>query len=197
MKKNRFGARSRGLFVALVLSLAALTSTAVASGPAPTSSVANFEQKFMSRTIDHHFLGVQMAQLCTKRATDPLLRDTCQRTGASQAEQIPVLQQWLRDWYGRDEQPNLPPSGAATLRRLERKPNGERFDVAMAREFIRHHRRQIKESSKCVRTAYHAELRAMCQQQIETQSKDIQDFKTVLDHYGRDRGRGHARKQKH
>ena len=49
-------------------------SVTIASAPAPSQSVSNFEIKFMTDMIDHHHMAVMMAEMGLAKAIHPELR---------------------------------------------------------------------------------------------------------------------------
>jgi len=172
--------------VAGLLLSALFAAPSAASAPAPDRATQEFEIKFMERTIEHHLLGIEMAELCVEKATDPppagdaTLVDTCQTIIADQSAEVEQLQTWLRDWYGIEFQPKLP---GGTLNQLEMLA-GEDFDVAVSEMFIEHHLRQIKLSTRCLLRAEHRELQQFCQHTIDVQSADIVTFETILRQHG-------------
>ena len=182
--------------------LLAVTGTAVAAGPvaadepAPHRSEARFEVKFMTQTIDHHFLAVKMGELCLEKATAPppfsdgTLRATCVNIVAAQNAQIQKLQTWLADWYGIEKEPTLPPGGEQTLRKLQRE-DGENFDVDVSKRFIEHHRQLIPRAERCTEEAAHQELADLCAMMVQAQLEEIQVFDGIINDHDRRAGHGH------
>lgn len=177
--------RAAGSVAVLALALTAVVAVrpAAANAPAPDRRTADFEIRFLEFTIDHHFMGVQMAQLCVQKATlppptsDARLKQLCGQIAADQQQEMQQLQTWLKQWYGIDYQPQIrQPGQIQRLQRLE----GERFDIEISRMFIQHHERQIRESQRCLDRAFHPELRAFCQHTIEEQSREIQEFRAII-----------------
>lgn len=172
--------------------LVALSGPAAAEAPAPTPQQARFEVDFMMDTIDHHYLGVRMGQMCVERATAPppssdqTLRDTCAQIVATQTQEIQQLQTWLADWYGITKEPELPPNGDAMLDKLARR-EGESFDIEVSRMFIQHHQSFLPVADKCTETAAHAELRDLCAQMYDTQAREIDVFTSILNDHGLNR----------
>lgn len=178
--------------IAATLAAVAVSALAVApaaaSAPAPDPAARQFEIRFMERTIEHHLMGVEMAELCLEKATPPppatdtALRDRCEMIRADQTAEAAQLTAWLRDWYGVEFEPKM---GMGMLRQLM-KADGEEFDVEVSEMFIEHHLRQIRESTKCLLRAWHAELRELCQHTIDVQSQDIVVFRSILIDHGED-----------
>ena len=190
-----------GLFA---LAVVTILPSAPAYGHAPTEAQKAFEIEFMQETIDHHFSGVEMAELCLDKATSKKLRRVCSDIATGQAEEIRLLQRYLEDWYEIEKEPELMPADQQMLEELAAL-EGRAFDVALSEAFIEHHRTQIGRSQVCLEEAFHRELVRLCKKQITTQSREIRVFEQVIagdrndghgeehghDHHGHDHG-GHA-----
>jgi uncharacterized protein (DUF305 family) len=180
---------------AMLLTLAA--GSAVASGPAPEPNKAAFEQAFLTNTIDHHFMAVEMGELCVAKATHPKLPDVCQDIVENQSAEIEEMRGYLRDWYGYDKQPMMPDDpldgDMADMEELEAAAVGEEFDVLVSTMFIEHHLLQIARSKRCLRKAYHDELKDLCRRQIKAQTREIRIFHKVIHAYGDEHGHDHDR----
>jgi uncharacterized protein (DUF305 family) len=172
---------------------------AVASGPAPEAPEAAFEQAFLTNTIDHHFMAVEMGELCVAKGTHPKLPDVCQDIVEDQSAEIEEMRGYLRDWYGYDKEPMMPDDpldgDMSDMEELEQAAVGEAFDVLVSEMFIEHHLLQIARSKRCLRKAYHDELKDLCRRQIKTQAREIRIFDKVIHAYrddgGHDRSNGH------
>lgn len=168
--------------------LAFAAAPVAAEEPAPDRSTQRFEIRFMEFTIEHHLMGVEMAELCIEKTTPPppegdaTLVERCEMIRQAQAQQAELLQQWLLDWYGVEFEPKM---SSGQLQKLI-KAEGEEFDVEVTEMFIEHHLRQIKESQKCLERAYHDELLELCQLMIAQQSADIVVFRDILQQHGED-----------
>jgi uncharacterized protein (DUF305 family) len=88
------------------------------SGPAPDREVAKFEVRYMTFSIDHHTVGIKMAELCVSKAVHNELRDLCRRAIESQRREIDQLHTWLDQWYGLDYEPEIKKSDTRMLERL-------------------------------------------------------------------------------
>lgn len=173
-------ARRRTRAVAVLGALAALAGSAPAQADAPAPQDAESELQFLRETVDHHFMGVKMGEACLRRATVRSLRDLCAGIVVNQATQISQMRMMmLRDWYGVDEQPTLTAAQRRALRRM-RARRGKAFDRTISRQFIGHHRIQIRRARSCVKTADHADLRNLCRRQINGQVREIREFRHFL-----------------
>lgn len=189
------------LAVAAAGALALSPLAASGSGPAPEASQASFEQAFLTNTIDHHFMAVEMGRMCVEKGRNRKLRDVCQDIVDDQSAEIEEMRGYLRDWYGTDKEPMMPDDpldgGMADMEELEEAAPGREFDVLVSRMFIEHHLLQIARSTRCLRMAYHDELEDLCRRQIRIQSAEIRIFENVIRAYhggrgGKEDGHGHG-----
>jgi uncharacterized protein (DUF305 family) len=196
------------LAVAAAAAVALLPLAASGSGPAPEASQASFEQAFLTNTIDHHFMAVEMGRMCVEKGRNRKLRDVCQDIVDDQSAEIEEMRGYLRDWYGTDKEPMMPDDpldgGMADMEELEQAAAGREFDVLVSRMFIEHHLLQIARSTRCLRMAYHDELKDLCRRQIRLQGAEIRVFESVIRAYHGDRGgkedghgHGHGDRRRH
>lgn len=143
--------------------------------------------RYLSDTIDHHFLAVQMAQSCVQKAIHPELGALCQRIASDQGNEITQMQGWLTDWYlsegvdrrNVDAEPELPPSGEQMLRQLQQ-ASGAEFEIIFMQMMIQYHEMAVREAGHCLRQSYHAELRGLCGHIIGEQSAEIAQMRAWL-----------------
>ena len=166
--------------VAFTFSLVCLSAApALADGPAPDRATAKFEIRFMEDMIDHHFMAVQMAQICEQKAVHEELHSLCQNIEQTQTQEIQEMQSWLQQWYGISYQPQMTNGDMQQLERLA-SLSGAEFEIEFMKIMIRHHWRAIVMASQCVDRAFHEELRSLCENIIITQSQEIQQMRTWL-----------------
>jgi uncharacterized protein (DUF305 family) len=161
------------------VAIAALAGPALTDQPAPRKGQQRFEVRFLTETVDHHFAGVRMGELCVETATVDRLRDVCSEIVTGQSEEIQELRSFLRGWYESDKQPELSRKDQRDLAHLQ-SLDGPAFDVAVSQMFIEHHGIQVKRSTRCLKRAFHEELRDICARQIELQSAEIEQFERIL-----------------
>lgn len=180
--------------LATALTLSACSSSERALGPAPdapaadqaapTRAAATFEIKFLENMIDHHHMAVMMAEVCVQKAhrselIHTELRDLCADIAESQSAEMRLMQRWLRDWYGISYQPQMKPGDERMVEKLAAL-DGAEFEIEFMRMMIKHHEKAIKEAEQCVRRAYHAQLRGLCENIIEAQTAEIELMRTWL-----------------
>ena len=155
------------------------TLSAPASQPAPNRGTANFEVRFLTGMIDHHHMAVMMAEMCPGRATHAELLQLCESIRTSQMEEIEMMQQWLRDWYGVNYAPEMKPRDERMMAEMAMM-SGEEFEIEFMEMMSEHHSRAIKEAQKCERRAFHPELQQLCHNIISTQSAEISQMQQWL-----------------
>lgn len=175
--RSKILARTLGATAATFL-LAVFVTQAKADAPAPRPA-AQFEVKYLSGTIDHHFMAVQMSELCPGRVVLPPLLDLCSQIVSDQGGEIEQMKGWLRSWYGFEKEPVMRPSDETQLRKLAAL-SGPAFDVTYMRMMSRHHERGVREAARCLRQSFHPELRNFCAHVIEEQNREIAMMKSWL-----------------
>ena len=176
-------AARRLLAVALVV-VSFTAVPALADGPAPTQSQSNYEIRFMTNMIDHHFMAVQVAELCQERAIHEELLALCQQIESTQQQEIDQMQTWLEQWYGVTYEPEMSPGDRQRMEQLA-ELFGEEFEIEFMQRMIRHHWKAVVRGSQCVDRAYHPELIEMCEGIVMTQTEEIRQMQTWLcDWYG-------------
>lgn len=156
------------------------SATTQADGPAPDKSTAKFEISFMQGMIDHHFMAVQMANIClSKDLVHDELATLCQNVATAQSQEIADMQSWLQEWYGILYQPQMKPGDMRKLEQLA-SLSGAEFEIEFMQMLIKHHLAAIKEASGCVERAFHEELRDLCEAIITTQAAEIDQLRTWL-----------------
>ncbi|MBC9723880.1 DUF305 domain-containing protein [Streptomyces sp. TRM68367] len=174
---------NRRIISASRVGAAALMTVGLALAAAPAAVAdddSEFNEKeFLAMTVDHHFGGVRMAELCVQKATRAHLKGLCSEIKDTQSEEIATMRSWLKNWYGTDETPSVPPETKPMLDRLSGL-SGRTFDVELSRDFAQHHREFLPDADKCRKHAEHGELRAMCDTMYQTQTEEIGKFEAVI-----------------
>ncbi len=158
----------------------ALAAPASANAPAADKRAARFEVAFMTEMIDHHQMGVHMAQPCIEKAVHSDLRRLCRSIARVQAAEIKQMQKWLRDWYRIDHEPSMDHAGhhrdMQTLERL----SGAKFEIAWLEMMIEHHLPAVEEGLECLEEAEHAQLKKLCQSIVTSQVREINQMQVWL-----------------
>jgi uncharacterized protein (DUF305 family) len=150
-----------------------------ANQPAPNQGTAKFETRFLTGMIDHHHMAIMMAELCPGRASHPELLQLCDSIRTSQSAEMESMTGWLRDWYGINYEPEMKPADERMLAEMAAM-SGEEFEIEFMEMMIEHHGKAIKEAEKCEPRAFHAPLRQLCQNIINTQSAELSQMRRWL-----------------
>lgn len=143
-----------------------------ANGPAPRRSEGVFEVRFLNEMIDHHSMAVAMASLCEGRTIHSELQQLCDSIVTSQSAEIGEMQTWLQNWYGIQHVPEMNPKDERELEMLA-SLSGPEFEIMFMEMMMRHHSIAIRRAMDCVRKAYHQELVNLCENNIATQTEEI------------------------
>ncbi len=167
------------------------TNSAQADAPAPDTSTAKYEVRFMEEMIDHHAMAVSMGKICLAKAVHQELRTLCENIISSQQQQIMIMQQWLSQWYGiPNYQPQMNPGQQQMMEKLSMLNNSE-FEIEFMTGMIRHHKKAIVKGSQCIDRAYHEALQDLCTSIVTAQLAEIQQMQQWLcTWYGICRSRG-------
>ena len=167
-------------FAVVMFAAAGLVSAqAPADGPAPTDRTARYEIDFMTGMSDHHYMAIQMSEMCLEKAIHPELQEMCQQIITTQQQETSQMQAWLSEWYSINYQPQMDNGGMRMIEKLAQAEGGE-FEIAFMRMMIRHHFGAIREASKCVDRVYHDELHEMCEEIIIAQAEEIETMRSWL-----------------
>lgn len=192
----------------LVLSLAAVASTAYADAPG-SGLTARFEVDFLRSIIDHHFSALRMTELAagTDPARDPAvpgpnegtsgtpgfgstrpksqmdeLKSMSRRENRAQREEIQTAQRFLKQWYATDHEPALTPTGRRQIQLLEAARPGADFDHLFMETMSRHHYTAVTMATECLVASdlKHSELHRYCAGIQHAQVNDIADLRNML-----------------
>jgi uncharacterized protein (DUF305 family) len=161
------------LLIPTLLTLAfATTPSTKAEAPAPHTSQANYEVRFLTDMIDHHHMAVMMGMMCEDRAVHEELKDLCHEIVAAQTSEIEQMQAWLQDWYGITHEPEMKKKDQRMMDQLA-SLSGEEFEIEFMTMMIRHHEKAVREGMHCVDRAYHPDLIELCENIVQTQTEEI------------------------
>jgi uncharacterized protein (DUF305 family) len=163
---------------ALTLMLTASVS-ATANEPAPTQAQAQYEIRFMTDMIDHHWMAVHMAMMCLEKAVHPELLEMCAQIRDTQQQEIATMQGWLQEWYGVSYAPEMTNGAMQRMHRMHHM-TAEEFEIAFMKSMIRHHWTAVVRATGCLDRAYHSDLIAICQEIVIAQVSEIETMRTWL-----------------
>jgi uncharacterized protein (DUF305 family) len=166
--------------------LAAMLSTvgAARAGPGDATDPATYEIDFMTEMIDHHQMGIEMAEPCVDGATHDDLRRLCDGIVTTQTAEIGQMREWLRAWYATDHEPSSGRMMTAMVERLW-SLSGDPLEITFMRMMIPHHLQAVRDADFCTTAAQHQELRELCAGIVATQSEEVESMRGWLcDWYG-------------
>lgn len=156
------------------------------SAPAENATTVTREVEYMQFTIDHHSMGVRMAELGEAKSANRFLRRMSSRMAQDQAREVAQLQQYLRDWYDVEYTPQSTRADRVMLRRLASE-EGAAFDVDYSRTFAMHHATIIERSQADIPRFEHRVLKDFADHIIPEQGDEIVAFDAFLHAYGQKR----------
>ena len=153
--------------------------TADVATSAAATRASGLEINYMKFTVDHHAMGIMMAQMCVAKAVHEELSELCARNIEQQSQELSLLQSWLRDWYGITYEPRMTPGDQRMMEHLA-ELTGAAFEIEFMETFSRHHHQIIQRSRPVAKQAEHEPLRELAAGIIAAQSADIQAMLTWL-----------------
>ncbi len=201
------GHRAVRLLLALALGFGATVFLLAPAGAQPSRvdippdpRRAAVEKDFLTGMIPHHRSAVMMAELAVKKATKPELRRLAQSIIDSQQDEIALMSNYLRDWYGMQppaEQMMTPemmrmmdmpmmhgmmPDMMAGMQRLEAK-SGAAFDVEFVQDMSTHHAMAVMMAGAVPIAGHHQALKMLAADIIVAQGEEIKQMQTWLDQW--------------
>jgi uncharacterized protein (DUF305 family) len=170
---------------ALAVVSAALSVSPVAWAVTPPEQhQKQFEIRFLSQMIDHHYGAVKMSELCAGRTVHPDLQAMCDQIETAQKQEIATMQQWLKTWYGVTHEPRLDGKMQQQVQQLS-KLTGAAFEKAYLVMMVPHHAMALTMSTPSLLIAYHAELLNMNAMTVASQADEIVQMRLwLLQWYG-------------
>lgn len=189
-----------------VLAMVAPVANADGPGRGPT---ADFEKAYLEFIIDHHYSALRMTELAAgtdpqrdapidnpgegvaptpntnptpAKATDDEIKSMSREANRMQREEIVRAQKFLRDWYGINYTPQLPPQGRQAIQQLEQANMGNDFNRTFLQTFSNHHYRALFPSLACQvkRDINHDQLERYCSNIVHSQTNQINDMREML-----------------
>jgi uncharacterized protein (DUF305 family) len=160
-------------------------------------SGGELEQTFMVGMIPHHEAAVEMARIVLDRGKHEQLKNVAQQIIDAQTQEIDDMTGWLQSWYGltvSEAQQRVPDSlrklqvemddeASHMVHELHEVPAGDDTDRAFMEAMIVHHRMAIIEARPVPDRATHEKLATTAEQIIDSQSQEIEQFRTWLENW--------------
>lgn len=161
------------------VALLAVAMPAFAGEPATDAATSAYEVDYMKFTIDHHGMGIEMADICLDKAVSSRLNDLCGTIKQDQSQEIDQTKGYLTDWYGQTYDPMLTSQDMMDLDML-RAMDGREFDIGVSEMFIDHHRGIIARSQEALGRVEHPELKGLAQGIITKQSAELPVLESII-----------------
>lgn len=146
-----------------------------------------FEATFMAEMIPHHQGAVDMASMQVQRGAHPELKQLAGQIVSSQRQQIQQMTGWLRAWYGLTPEQAMAQAPALAQQLMQQLDaemahmmamlrdagSGAAFDRVFLEQMVSHHESAVTEGQVAVTNATHPELRALGQDIVASQQREI------------------------
>jgi len=141
----------------------------------PGESDAPYELQFIDTMTRHHRDGIEVGQLAAARAQHHELRECGAKLAARQERQVQLMAEWRDQWYaGKPNAENRHLPGISFLNRADLDSlSGNDFDLKFIDMMIPHYRGGIVMAKEAFSKVEQGELKALSQQIMDVQEKDI------------------------
>ncbi len=187
----------RPVFVTVLLALSAAFAQGMGGMQMGTQGMAelnklkgkDFDIAYMSMMIEHHRGAVEMAQQALRVSKDARIRRAAQEIIDVQNQEIAQLTAWLKAWYGVAPSQRYMNLMRSDMRGMMDSAMGGMqahagmvmpVDRAFLEGMIPHHQDAIDMSELAMKKATKPELRKFAQGVIDTQSKEIRQYREWL-----------------
>lgn len=136
------------------------------------------EQGYLTRMLDHHQTGMEMARIALRKAKSPAVRRMAETMHSEHKTEINQMRLYLIQWYNNPAKAKPDPRMHDTLQKLGNK-GGADFDRAFLSEMTRHHEIGILMSEPVRARAPHAELRRFATKIATGQRQEQRDMRRM------------------
>jgi uncharacterized protein (DUF305 family) len=171
---------------------------AVADEPAANPTKATFEQHFLEMMSHHHGAGIEMANVCQQKAQLADLKQMCGKMAAEQKKESDQMQGWLGSWYQgkggmpKAEMDKMMAEHKAHMQKLN-SAQGAAFDQVFLQLMTKHHEQAIPKAKQCQASASHAELKSLCADMVQSQTRDRSAMQQMLTSRRQGQHAGHSK----
>lgn len=191
---------------AATVAAAAITTIALAGCSSNASSADpkgfnDADVDFASDMIQHHAQALEMVDLTLGRQLDPKVAEVTEQIRAAQAPEIEQMVDWLEDWdkpvpetsrdhanahaqeHGESTDMDTDMPGMMSAEEMDALENssGEAFQTMWMEMMIEHHEGAVEMAETVVDEGQNAEVRALAEDVIETQSAEIETMQGLLE----------------
>jgi uncharacterized protein (DUF305 family) len=202
----RSGRRITALLAALTLGVTLALSLLPARAQSPVRDVvpdqraAQVERDFLMGMVPHHRGAIRMSELALQKATKKELREFAQHVIDAQNQEIALMTNYLRDWYGMQpptgdmpseammRQMSMPmmhgtmPSAQHMMREMQSLEalNGSEFDVAYMSMMTEHHTMAVMMATPVLIGGFHGDLYTLASTIVKDQGEEIVQLRDWL-----------------
>ena len=134
------------------------------------------ERTFLTKMMNHHQGGIDMAKLALQKSQNPAIRSEAQRIISSQTKEIGEMRQHLSSAHKTNRSAKPDPRMRPMMRMLQGM-SGTEFDKAFARDMGMHHQGAISMAEVIVTSGVpHPAVRAMAEKTIKGNRKSQQNL---------------------
>ena len=134
------------------------------------------ERTFLTKMMDHHQSGIDMAKLALQKSQNPAIRSEAQRIISSQTKEIGEMRWHLSSAHKVNRTAKPDPQMQPMMRMLQGL-SGTEFDKAFARDMGMHHQGAISMAEVIVTSGVpHPAVRAMAEKTIKGNRKSQQNL---------------------
>lgn len=150
---------------------------------------APYDLQFIDTMSMHHQHGIDVAKQAVSKAQNAELRELAKKMVSDQQKDIAKMKSWRDQWYPKMpkamnmQMPGMSHSShqGMTKEMSEhmsklKKASGRDFDMAFIGVMIPHHQSAIEMSRDALQKAEHAEIKALAQETIDKQQKEIEQL---------------------
>lgn len=152
-------------------------------GSATTSSFDHTDIMFAQMMIPHHTQAVELATLALANTTTPAILDLAGRIAAAQQPEIDLMTSWVESsGMSMDMGSDMTMPGLVSDSDMEiiRAAMGTDFDALFLTDMIAHHEGAIVMAKDVLATTKNAEVTALANAIITSQSAEIQEMYALL-----------------
>ncbi len=137
---------------------------------------SEFDKEWMNEMISHHEGAIQMSEMAEKKSQIQQIKNAAEKIIKDQRKDQQKMTQWLKDWYNTSPKKEAqPPEMMSKMDKLK-SASGAEFDREFLDAMIKHHEDGISMAKLATSQAKHPQLKGLAENDIETQSKEIEEF---------------------
>lgn len=160
------------------------SQTSTAAAPATTVPAAPYDLQFIDMMSKHHREAIDMAKMAQGKLQHAGLKELAKRIPVDQQKEIDKMKSWRDQWYpgaAVAENMNMPGMSSGMkmdMSSMQSMKAGPEFDSMFIDMMIPHHESAVAMARDAIVKAERQEIKALAQQIIDAQTKEIDQMKT-------------------